>query len=290
MIAGSYTGRRSADLGDEAALARHATYYDEYFNNEVPPERLDSMRAGDIEFVRSVPTRETLFVADPVIEDHRFARIDGQYWLITNPKKESVNEYEDYSIELGYGFGKKLGVGFAEQRVVSWHGQKLIASRFLENGIDGDGLKEVPQALKTRVENELTRALPFNVLLALGGDLQYVFTTDGQIMMIDQSCSRLLAEQNYDTVLHELQLGEYLFPRTDAGRGNLVDHLPMIDAIEALTDAEIYTLVKHIPQNAKQGRTTITDYRDQITSAIKWRRDNIRSLFTAYFSESSPSP
>lgn len=280
-----YPSREFTDYrNDPNTIYQHQSYAEEYFQYTLTPEQINQLKNNGMKIVDECSPRETLFICDNVISYHRFGKYDDKWWLIKNPSKYRLGNDTEYANEMVYGFSQTLGLGVAETRAIVIDSQEYLASRFLDNAIHGD-LQFMPPELRKKVVSQLPAYFPFNYFMAIAGDLQYVYTTDGRVMMMDYSVLPIIRVPNPSGTLYYFSGSYNLNHNRGAGIEPLSAYLPMIEKIESISDKEIFRLTSFLPEQAKSFKEPMNDYREQVRKRLILRRDNIRETFTRFFSQ-----
>jgi len=202
-----------------------------------------------------------------------------------------------------YLIGKKLDLGVAETRVATvdaWKGEEkgviyrdtnIIASRFLVNAIESRFLNRVPKGLQAKVKDKLDAFWPFNFFAGFSGDTQYVFTPQGDVLMVDYFAGMLfnpdlikLSEDRFwnpdtkwDVAIQRKELPFYALPYGDEVNRAGIDRT--IDTIEGLSDDFLEQVVQILPETHERDDQVIA-YPEEVLKGLQWRRDNVRSVFS----------
>jgi len=295
-----YTQRQN--LG---ALANAEDFF--YFYNASKVD-FETIRNGGLIPVNRFPAHERLFCADMPINQKIFT-LDhaGRYWIFDSPEIDKVRNPEGSGkrAEMMYKIGKELGLSMTETRVATidrvdgifdgktYRNVKAVVSRFLANAMDGGFIEQVPEGLQAKVKSQLDAFWPFNFLVGFNGDTQYIFTPNGNVLLMDYFPGLLFNPElipipeevgvnwsdslKWDVGLQKNEL--WLSQLPYSGKVNRAEIDRMVNAIEGLSDGFLEQVVQGLPETYERYGHVI-DYPEEVIKGLQWRRDNVRKVFS----------
>lgn len=283
--------------GEKMDLKRLATamdLYRDYFNF-----RNNAPGSNQLVSVDDFPPEEQVFGAEEVIKIHSFATDPpGRYWLLKDREKDPVFK-DDNVKELPYELGTLAGVGVIEDRVLEVDGELRWASRFLPNAVSGKylGSEDIPEHIRTNVQKNVSALWPFNFFAGLKGDVEYVFTAEGNVAIVDSKPTELVDGFHYKSLPDEINdpwdviefldvdfqkyaLSEYFCIGAQSLPLDKDVVMATIEAIESIKDIDLENIVSEFPQSrATRFGQEIEGYRQKAYEALIWKRDHIREIF-----------
>lgn len=261
-----------------------------------PPETLDLLDGP--------PKEEQVFGFDMAAMWDTEWGVDeqGRAWLMKLREMEGadpgempyVAEEPNYLAKLRYfkTLSDRLGVDIAEQRPYRLSDDLIIRiSRYVPNAVDSGYYRMLKEQstpeLAEKMRKKASALCAYNYFLNRRGDnVQFVYTSGGDPVVIDYAISdpfvfsyesrnnpHLMNAQtecdnniNYFTWLHGL----------DNEQVDMDSVYEMISLIEDISDEEIKEACKDLPEVYGE----YTNYRTRTIEALKWRRDNVREIFS----------
>lgn len=242
------------DNSDEYLVARNA-----------PLETLSNLRILSAD---EIPQEQINVKDEDAFKRFEFGADEvGNIWLFRRIEKRGITERFSQKRELASELAKTLNVPAVEYRTLTIDGQKVFATRFLPNAIDGK-IQNTPSDIHSVQTHDLSALWIFNYLTCNSGDIQVLSSARGRILLADYGIS---SHVPHEINVEKERLNDYR--NFIGGIEENVDHSVvqnMISKIKSLSDEHLTSLVNIVSDE---------HLRTQLFESLKWRRDNIEHFF-----------
>lgn len=191
----------------------------------------------------------------------------GNIWLFRRIERRGITERFSQKRELASELAKTLDIPAVEYRTLIIDDQKVFATRFLPNAIDGR-IQNTPSDVHSTQIQDLSALWLFNYLICNSGDTQVLSSARGRIFLADYGIS---SHVPHDINVEKERLNDYR--NFIGGIEENVDHDVVqntISKIKSLSDEQLTLLVSIVADEQLQ---------IQLFESLKWRRDNIQHFF-----------